>query len=213
MALVMRQKDDSQNKQHQYILFYCVVEGLVLYFCMSLIQVANKIVSPMAHTTCFPTALTLYTQMKRFYIQKKNTKPNGWLWSWNTWIFLQQTTSTYDVFHWKVKGWVLHSCLPPIRRQTKQLSHNIVFLQHWAYNPRYSFSKYRQKEAYPTGWLWSCDEGVIPTTNNIKICCFHWGVAGLVLLFCLFPIQLANKIAFRMDQEIILSTTSNYKQR
>ena len=53
MALAMRQKGGSQNKQHQYIMFYCGVAGVVLHVCLSPIRVADKIAFPMVHKKFF----------------------------------------------------------------------------------------------------------------------------------------------------------------
>ena len=46
------------------------------------------------------------------------------------------------------------------------------------------------------GWLWLWSRGVALTTHNINVFRIHWRVDGVVLHFCLCPIQVANNIAF-----------------
>ena len=109
-------------------------------------------------------------------------------------------------FHWKAEGLVLHFCLSPIQ-VTDKMASNMAFLQPWAYKPRCSFSNYIQKEIHSKGMALARVQRDSAHTKNINIFCFHWRVEGLVLHFCLPPIQVADKMAFSMAHKMALPTT------
>ena len=59
MALAMRQKGYSHDKQHQHIMFPLKSRRLGIAFCLFHNQVADKIACPMHHTIHFRTTLSL----------------------------------------------------------------------------------------------------------------------------------------------------------